>query len=154
MEIRDIPFTDSAQRVLARAHEEAALLRHPCVATEHLLLGLTGETTGVAAAVLRRCGVEADRARATIEAMVPGGNGPTASLPRPYSSKAGQSLALALQSARDLGGAEVGAEHLLIGLLREGRGVGGQLLMQYGVSERTVLEEISRPSDENRSAKG
>ena len=86
--------------------------------------------------------------------MVPAGNGPTVSLPLPYSSKAGQSLVLALQSARDLGGDEVGAEHLLIGLLREGRGVGGQLLMQYGVSERTILEEISRPSDENRSAKG
>ena len=120
-------FTDRARRVLVLAQEQARLLDHNFIGTEHLLLGLIGEGEGVAAQALQSLGVSMDAARARVEETIGPVRSPAAGAP-PFTSRAKKVLELSLREALELGHNYIGTEHILLGLLREGEGVAAQVL--------------------------
>lgn len=129
-------FTQGLRTTLAMAREEAARLHHEYVGTEHILLGMLCRDEGVAMAVLRELAVDTDRMRTTIEETVQQGKASHVTGPDlPYTTRGKQSLELAMREARTLGHSYVGSEHLLLGLLREGKGLAAQVLHDAGVSE-------------------
>ena len=129
-------FTQGLRTVLAMAREEAARLHHEYVGTEHILLGMVRRDEGVAMAVLRELDVDTDGLRTTIEATVQRGKASHTTGPDlPYTTRGKQALELAMREARQLGHSYVGSEHLLLGLLREGKGLAAQALHDAGVSE-------------------
>ena len=149
---RPLPFTAAARGLLAAAQAEAAGLRHEYIGTEHVLLALSGDAAG--GALLTRLGVDPGRVRATLLAAVRPGE---VALPpageRPYTSRTQQVLALAAASARALGREEVGVEHLLAGVAREGRGIGAQVLLDQGLTaERARWARSGARSPERSSA--
>ena len=122
-------FTDRVRKVLQMAREEAARLHHEYVGTEHILLGLIREGEGVAAAVLTNLSVDLDDIQQKIEETVKKGKAAAAAGPDlPYTSRAKKVLELAMSEARELGHSYVGTEHLLLGLLREEKGIAAQVL--------------------------
>ena len=125
-------FTDRARRVIVLAQEEARTLQHNYIGTEHLLLGLIREGEGVAAKALAAKGVELDATRKQVEEMIGKGNA-TSNGHIPFTSHAKQVLELSLREALQLGHSYIGTEHILLGLIREGEGVGTQVLIKMDV---------------------
>jgi ATP-dependent Clp protease ATP-binding subunit ClpC len=133
-------FTDRARRVLVMAQEEAKLLGHGFIGTEHLLLGLVAEGEGVGAKALAAVGVDLADVRARVLAVVPAG-GPVDG-PAPFTPRSKKVLEMSLREALGLGHNYIGTEHLLLGLLREREGVGAQVLMAAGVRLEDVQAKV------------
>ena len=134
-------FTDRARRVIVLAQEEARALKHNYIGTEHLLLGLIREGEGVAAKALAAKGVELDAARSQIEEMIGKGSAsPTGHIP--FTPHARQVVELSLREALQLGHSYIGTEHLLLGLIREGEGVGTQVLIKMGVDVSDLRSSV------------
>jgi ATP-dependent Clp protease ATP-binding subunit ClpC len=136
-------FTDRARRVVVLAQEEARMLEHNYIGTEHLLLGLIHEGEGVAAQALRALDVDLDTLRREVESLVGRGQQPTKGH-IPFTPAAKKVLELALRESVQLGHEYIGTEHLLLGLLREGEGPGAQVLQQRGIELNTVRQEVIR----------
>ena len=125
-------FTDRARRVVVQAQEEARMLDHDHVGTEHVLLGLTHERIGgMAAEVLESLGIglEAVRQRVT-EVLGRGEQAPSGHIP--FTEQTQKLLQLSVQESRDLGHNYIGTEHILLGLIREGEGVATAVLSELG----------------------
>jgi ATP-dependent Clp protease ATP-binding subunit ClpC len=138
-------FTDRVRKVLQMAREEAARLHHEYVGTEHILLGLIREGEGVAAAVLQNLNVDLEEISQRIEETVKKGKAAAATGPDlPYTSRAKKVLELAMAEARELNHSYVGTEHLLLGLLREEKGIAAQVLTDAGVSLEASRAETLR----------
>jgi len=133
-------FTDRVRKVLAMAREEAIRLQHDYVGTEHILLGLIREGEGVAAAVLTNLTVDLDQVQQRVEESVRRGKATIALGELPYTSRAKKVLEFAMAEARELSHSYVGTEHLLLGLLREEKGIAAEVLGQLGVT----LEDARR----------
>ena len=132
-------FTDRARRAVHLAREEALLLRHDHVGTEHLLLGLLYEGEGVAAHVLESLGISREEVRGQVDAIIGHGQGlPAGDIP--FTPAARRALKLSRQESLQLGHHYVGTEHLLLGLLGEGEGVAAQVLTRLGVGHARVRE--------------
>ncbi|MEM7417767.1 MAG: ATP-dependent Clp protease ATP-binding subunit [Gemmatimonadota bacterium] len=127
-------FTDRVRKVLAMAREEAIRLQHDYVGTEHILLGLIREGEGVAAAVLQNLSVDLDQIHERVEESVRKGKATIALGELPYTSRAKKVLEFAMAEARDFNHSYVGTEHLLLGLLREEKGIAAQVLNSLGVT--------------------
>jgi len=134
-------FTERARHVMQLAQEEAQRLQHHYIGTEHLLLGLLGEEEGVAGKVLTGLGVDLERARQAVEGIVGRGehlvSGEVGLTPR-----AKHVVELAVDEARRLHHHYLGTEHLLLGLLREGEGIGAGVLERFGLSLQEVRANI------------
>ena len=138
-------FTERVRKVLAMAREEAARLHHEYVGTEHILLGLIREGEGVAATVLQNLSVELDEIQQKIEETVKKGKAAQTTGPDlPYTSRAKKVLELAMSEARELSHSYVGTEHLLLGLLREEKGIAAQVLTDAGVNLDAARAETLR----------
>jgi ATP-dependent Clp protease ATP-binding subunit ClpC len=138
-------FTDRVRKVLQMAREEAARLHHEYVGTEHILLGLIREGEGVAAAVLTNLSVDLEDIQQKIEETVKKGKAQAAAGPDlPYTSRAKKVLELAMSEARELNHSYVGTEHLLLGLLREEKGIAAQVLTDAGVNLEQARAETLR----------
>jgi ATP-dependent Clp protease ATP-binding subunit ClpC len=138
-------FTDRVRKVLQMAREEAARLHHEYVGTEHILLGLIREGEGVAAAVLTNLNVDLDEIQQKIEETVKKGKAPAPEGPDlPYTSRAKKVLELAMSEARELNHSYVGTEHLLLGLLREEKGIAAQVLADAGINLEQARAETLR----------
>jgi hypothetical protein len=125
-------FTDQARRAVVFAREEARRLEYNYIGTEHLLLGLCRETDGIAAKALRSLDVSIDDVRTQVERLI--GRGRSAPIGRfPFNPRAKTVLELSMREALQLGHNYIGTEHLLLGLIREGDGFAGQLLVRMGV---------------------
>ena len=125
-------FTDRARRVIVLAQEEARSLQHNYIGTEHILLGLIREGEGIAAKALNAKGVELDNTRKQIKEMIGTGTvSPSGHIP--FTPHAKQVLELSLREALQLGHSYIGTEHILLGLIREGEGVGTQVLIKMEV---------------------
>jgi ATP-dependent Clp protease ATP-binding subunit ClpC len=137
-------FTDRARRVVVLAQEEARLLDHDYIGTEHLLLGLIQEGEGVAAAALRELGVSLEAVRQKVEEII--GRGEHAPPPShiPFTPRAKKVLELSLRESRQLGHNYIGTEHILLGLIREGEGVAAQVLTSLGADLNTVRQQVVR----------
>jgi len=126
-------FTDRVRKVLAMAREEAIRLQHDYVGTEHILLGLIREGEGVAAAVLTNLSVDLGQIHERVEESVRKGKATIALGELPYTSRAKKVLEFAMAEAREFNHSYVGTEHLLLGLLREEKGIAAQVLNSLGV---------------------
>jgi ATP-dependent Clp protease ATP-binding subunit ClpC len=134
-------FTDRARRVVVLAQEEARRLNHNYIGTEHLLLGLIHEGQGVAAKALESMGISLEAARAQVKETVGQGlRAPTGHIP--FTPRAKKVMELSLREALQLGHNYLGTEHLLLGLLSEGEGVGAQVLASLGADYARVREQI------------
>ncbi len=134
-------FTDRARRAVHLAQEEARLLRHNYVGTEHLLLGLLYEGEGVAAKALGSLGISLERVRAQVEEII--GRGQT--IPSghiPFTPRAKKVLELSLREALQLGHSYIGTEHILLGLIREGEGPAAQVLARLGADLNPVRQQV------------
>ena len=135
-------FTDRARRVVVLAQEEARLLDHNYIGTEHLLLGLVHEGEGIAARVLRTAGVDLDLLRAAVEDIIGRGDS-TPSGHIPFTPSAKKVLELSLREALELGHNYIGTEHLLLGLIRQEDGVAAVTLAARGLDlERTRRQVV------------
>jgi ATP-dependent Clp protease ATP-binding subunit ClpA len=134
-------FNDRARRVLVLAQEEARLLHHSFIGTEHLLLGLIHEGDGVAARALESLGVSLETVRARVEETVGQSDSPPTGSP-PFTPRAKKALELSLREALQLGHNFVGTEHILLGLLREGDGVAARVLVGLGVDLNLVRQQV------------
>jgi ATP-dependent Clp protease ATP-binding subunit ClpC len=137
-------FTDRARRVVVLAQEEARMLEHNYIGTEHVLLGLIHEGEGVAAKSLRALDVDLDTLRREVEALVGRGQQPQPGRHIPFTPQAKKALELALRESVHLGHDYIGTEHLLLGLVREGDGPAAQVLRQRGIELNTVRQEVIR----------
>jgi len=136
-------MTDRARKVMELARQEAQRLNHEYIGTEHILLGLIKEGSGVAASVLNNLDVNLKTIRIEVEKMVPSGsNTQTIGQKLPYTPRAKKVLELAFEEARNLGHNYIGTEHLLLGLLRENDGVAAQVLLNLGLKLEDVREEV------------
>jgi ATP-dependent Clp protease ATP-binding subunit ClpC len=134
-------FTDRSRRVVVLAQEEAKLLNHDYIGTEHILLGLIREGQGVAAAALDSLGVSGESVRQRVQEIIGAGDAaPTG--PIPFTPRAKKVLELALREAQKLGHTYIGTEHLLLGLIREGEGVAAQVLEELGADLNRVRQEV------------
>jgi ATP-dependent Clp protease ATP-binding subunit ClpC len=134
-------FTDRARRVVVLAQDEARMLNHNSIGTEHLLLGLIREGEGVAALALDALGISLEDARRDIEEII--GQGPAAPTGHiPFTPRAKKVLELALREALQLGHNYIGTEHILLGLIREGEGVAAQVLQKLGADLARVREAV------------
>jgi ATP-dependent Clp protease ATP-binding subunit ClpC len=138
-------FTERVRQVLAMAREEAARLHHEYVGTEHILLGLVREGQGVACTVLQNLSVELDEVQQRVEETVKKGKATQTTGPDlPYTARAKKVLELAMAEARELSHSYVGTEHLLLGLLREEKGIAAQVLTSAGVHLEPARVETLR----------
>jgi hypothetical protein len=136
-------LTERARKVVVLAQEEAGLLRHNYIGTEHLLLGLLREDEGVAARALAALGVTVEEARERIVSIV-GYGGEGLNLQAPFTPRSKKVLELALREAMHLEHNYIGTEHILLGLVRESEGVGARVLSDLGVSPDDVRRELVR----------
>jgi ATP-dependent Clp protease ATP-binding subunit ClpA len=136
-------FSDRARRVVVLAQEEARMLEHDYIGTEHILLGLIHEGEGIAARSLRALDIDLETVRGEIEALIGRGQQPVPGH-IPFTPRAKKSLELALREMVHLGHDYIGTEHLLLGLIREGDGVAAQVLRQRGVELTRVRQEVIR----------
>ena len=124
-------FTDRSKKVMSFARVEAARFDHEYLGTEHILLGLAMETSGVAAAVLRDSGIEIGQLQADVAKLVKRGSGtPPGQIP--FTPRAKRVLEMAFEEAQAVGHGYIGTEHLLLGLIRENEGIAAQVLMNAG----------------------
>jgi ATP-dependent Clp protease ATP-binding subunit ClpC len=134
-------FTDRARRVVVLAQEEARMLNHNYIGTEHLLLGLIHEGQGVAATALESLGVSLEAVRAQVEEIIgQGQEAPSGHIP--FTPRAKKVLELSLRESRQLGHDYIGTEHILLGLLREGEGVASQVLVRLGADLNRVRQQV------------
>jgi ATP-dependent Clp protease ATP-binding subunit ClpC len=134
-------FTDRARRVLVLAQEEARLLNHNFIGTEHILLGLIHEGEGVAAKALESLGISLEGVREKVEETIgPAGSSTTGS--PPFTPRAKKVLELSLREALQLGHNYIGTEHMLLGLVREGEGVAAQVLISLGADLSRVRQQV------------
>ncbi|MDI9457990.1 MAG: ATP-dependent Clp protease ATP-binding subunit [Dethiobacteria bacterium] len=134
-------FTERAQQVLVLAQEEAKRLNHNFIGTEHLLLGLVREGSGIAARALQNMNVDLNRVRSEVERIAPKGDklyfqGIT------YTPRAKRVVELSIEESQNLGHNYVGTEHILLGLLREGEGIAAQVLTNLGVDLERARKEV------------
>ncbi len=134
-------FTDRSRRVLVLAQEEARLLGHSFIGTEHILLGLIGEGHGVAAITLDALGISLEAARETVVEMIGTSGTPGAGSP-PFTPRAKKVLELSLRESLVYGHQYIGTEHLLLGLVREGEGGGVRVLASLGADSDRVRERV------------
>ncbi|MGH2810099.1 MAG: Clp protease N-terminal domain-containing protein, partial [Actinomycetota bacterium] len=134
-------FTDRARRVVVLAQEEARLLNHNYIGTEHILLGLISEGEGVAAKALESLGVSLDSVRSQVEEIIgTGSSSPQGHIP--FTPRAKKVLELSLREALQLGHNYIGTEHILLGLIREGEGVAAQVLQKLGADLGRVRQQV------------
>jgi ATP-dependent Clp protease ATP-binding subunit ClpC len=134
-------FTGRAQRAMVLAQEEAGMLNHNHIGTEHLLLGLIHEGEGVAAQALESLGISLQAVRQQVEEVI--GQGPYAPAgPIPFTPRAKKVLELSRREALAMGHNYVGTEHILLGLLREGDGVAAQVLVRMGADLNRVRQQV------------
>jgi ATP-dependent Clp protease ATP-binding subunit ClpC len=134
-------FTDRARRVVVLAQEEARLLNHNYIGTEHILLGLIHEGEGVAAKALESLGISLEAVRAQVEEIIGhGGAAPSGHIP--FTPRAKKVLELSLREALQLGHNYIGTEHILLGLIREGEGVAAQVLVKLGADLSRVRQQV------------
>jgi hypothetical protein len=136
-------FTDRARRVLVLAQEEARLLNHSFIGTEHILLGLIHEGEGVAARALEELEISLDAAREKVEEILGQSSRRPVGSPA-FTPRAKKALELSLREALQLGHNYIGTEHVLLGVLREGEGVGAQVLVGLGADLATVRQRVVR----------
>jgi hypothetical protein len=135
-------FTDRARRVVVLAQDEARLLDHNYIGTEHLLLGMLREDEGVAAEVLQRLGVSLGVVRSEVEQIVGRGvTTPTGNIP--FTPRSKKVLELSLREALQLGHNYIGTEHVLLGLVREGEGVAARVLVKLGADLPRVRQQVT-----------
>ncbi len=135
-------FTDRARKVMALANQEAQRLNHEYIGTEHILLGLVKEGSGVGANVLRNLDVDLRRVRLEVEKLVKAGPEMVTMGKLPQTPRAKKVIEYAIEEARNLNHNYVGTEHLLLGLLREHDGVAAQVLLNLGLRLEEVREEV------------
>ena len=158
-------FTDRARRVVVLAQEEARLLKHHYIGTEHILLGLIHEGDGVAAKALESLGISLEAVRSQVEKIIGKGKSEPGSH-IPFTPRAKKVLEFSLREALQLGHNYIGTEHILMGLIREGEGVAAQVLTKLGANLSRVRKEVinllsdypgprgNRPSSRTRRGKG
>src|ERR671929_174760 len=134
-------FTDRARRVVVLAQEEARMLNHNYIGTEHILLGLIHEGEGVAAKALESLGISLDAVREQVQEIIgQGQQAPTGHIP--FTPRAKKVLELSLREALQLGHNYIGTEHILLGLIREGEGVAAQVLVKLGAELTRVRQQV------------
>jgi ATP-dependent Clp protease ATP-binding subunit ClpC len=134
-------FTDRARRVVVLAQEEARLLNHNYIGTEHILLGLIHEGEGVAAKALESLGISLEAVRSQVEEIIgQGSQSPSGHIP--FTPRAKKVLELSLREALQLGHNYIGTEHILLGLIREGEGVAAQVLVKLGADLSRVRQQV------------
>ena len=134
-------FTDRARRVVVLAQEEARLLNHSYIGTEHILLGLIHEGEGVAAKAMESLGISLEAVRSQVEEIIgQGGSSPSGHIP--FTPRAKKVLELSLREALQLGHNYIGTEHILLGLIREGEGVAAQVLVKLGADLSRVRQQV------------
>jgi ATP-dependent Clp protease ATP-binding subunit ClpA len=134
-------FTDRARRVVVLAQEEARMLNHNYIGTEHILLGLAHEGEGVAAKALEALDIHLEAVRQQVEEIIgKGPNAPTGHIP--FTPRAKKVLELSLRESLQLGHDYIGTEHILLGLIREGDGVAAQVLVRLGADLNRVRAEV------------
>src|SRR5687767_5166452 len=134
-------FTDRARRVVVLAQEEARMLSHNYIGTEHILLGLIHEGDGIAAKALESLGVSLEAVRAQVEEIIgQGQQAPSGHIP--FTPRAKKVLELSLREALQLGHNYIGTEHILLGLIREGEGVAAQVLVKLGADLNRVRQQV------------
>jgi ATP-dependent Clp protease ATP-binding subunit ClpC len=151
-------FTDRARRVVVLAQEEARMLNHNYIGTEHILLGLIHEGEGVAAKALESLGISLEAVRQQVEEIIgQGQQAPSGHIP--FTPRAKKVLELSLREALQLSHNYIGTEHILLGLIHEGEGVAAQVLVRLGADLNRVRREIllvlhGRPAEEATRAHG
>ncbi|HJX07946.1 MAG TPA: ATP-dependent Clp protease ATP-binding subunit [Actinomycetota bacterium] len=134
-------FTDRARRVVVLAQEEARMLNHNYIGTEHILLGLIHEGEGVAAKALESMNISLDAVREQVQEIIGQGQAaPTGHIP--FTPRAKKVLELSLREALQLGHNYIGTEHILLGLIREGEGVAAQVLQKLGADLNRVRQTV------------
>jgi ATP-dependent Clp protease ATP-binding subunit ClpC len=134
-------FTDRARRVVVLAQEEARMLNHNYIGTEHILLGLIHEGEGVAAKGLEALGISLEGVRSQVEEIIgQGQQAPSGHIP--FTPRAKKVLELSLREALQLGHSYIGTEHILLGLIREGEGVAAQVLVKLGADLNRVRQQV------------
>src|SRR6187401_770520 len=134
-------FTDRARRVVVLAQEEARMLNHNYIGTEHILLGLIHEGEGVAAKALESLGISLDGVREQVQEIIgQGQQAPSGHIP--FTPRAKKVLELSLREALQLGHNYIGTEHILLGLIREGEGVAAQVLVKLGADLNRVRQQV------------
>ncbi|MFI5730157.1 ATP-dependent Clp protease ATP-binding subunit [Kribbella sp. NPDC051587] len=134
-------FTDRARRVVVLAQEEARMLSHNYIGTEHILLGLIHEGEGVAAKALESLGISLEAVRSQVEEIIgQGQQAPSGHIP--FTPRAKKVLELSLREALQLGHNYIGTEHILLGLIREGEGVAAQVLVKLGADLNKVRQQV------------
>src|SRR5881296_1029842 len=134
-------FTDRARRVVVLAQEEARMLNHNYIGTEHILLGLIHEGEGVAAKALESLGISLDAVRQQVEEIIgQGQQAPSGHIP--FTPRAKKVLELSLREALQLGHNYIGTEHILLGLIREGEGVAAQVLQKLGADLNRARQQV------------
>jgi ATP-dependent Clp protease ATP-binding subunit ClpA len=134
-------FTDRARRVVVAAQEEARMLGHNHIGSEHLLLGLMHEQDGTAAQVLKSAGVTAEAARSQVEELAgPGDKSPSGHIP--FTQRAKKILELSLREALEQKTSYIGTEHILLALMRDSGGMGTQVLQQLGGSLSALRQRV------------
>ncbi len=144
-------FTDRSRRIMQLANQEAQRFSHEYIGTEHILLGLIKEGSGVAANVLKNLDVDLRKIRLEVEKLVQSGPDMVTMGKLPMTPRAKNVIDLAMAESKALGHAYLGCEHILLGLLREDEGVAAQVLKSLGLSLESiregVLELLSRPPE-------
>jgi len=135
-------FTDRARKVMQLANQEAQRFNHEYIGTEHVLLGLIKEGSGVAANVLKNLDVDLRKIRLEVEKLVQSGPDMVTMGKLPQTPRAKKVIEYSMEEARNLNHNYVGTEHILLGLLREQEGVAAQVLMNLGLKLEDVREEV------------
>jgi len=134
-------FTQRARRVVVLAQEEARMLNHNYIGTEHILLGLIREAEGVAVKALESLGISPDAVRQQVEEIIgQGQQAPSGHIP--FTPRAKKVLELSLREAQQLGHNYIGTEHILLGLIREGSGVAAQVLVKLGADLNRTRQQV------------
>ena len=153
-------FTDRARKVMQLANQEAQRFNHEYIGTEHILLGLVKEGSGVAANVLKNLDIDLRKIRLEVEKIVQSGPDMVTMGKLPQTPRAKKVIEYSIEEARNLNHNYVGTEHLLLGLLREQEGVAAQVLMNLGLKLEDVREEVlnllghNMPNEANRGGGG
>jgi ATP-dependent Clp protease ATP-binding subunit ClpC len=137
-------FSEGARRVLTRAQGEAQRLGHSYIDTEHILLGIAGEESGIAAKVLSNLGISMSKIQAAVEFVIGKGERRATSGDVDLAPRAKRAIEFAVDEARRLNSSYIGVEHLLLGLMRESEGVAFSVLESFGITLERTRDEVSR----------
>ncbi len=145
-------FTDTARHAMQRANQVAERYRHEYIGTEHILLGILEERSGLAVAILKKLNVDPQKIGPEVQKVVQSGRDKVRRNPVPQTPGAKKVIEHALEEARGLDHNYVGTEHLLLGLVREQEGVAGQVLHNFGVRLDDVREEVVKLTEREPGA--